>query len=339
MGRLLLHAPNVHVGGGLVLLKELLLALTFEEGWANLDKRAFELLCLPPKMDCNFVSPSLMGRLQAEFRLRHVARHDDLILCFHGMPPLLRVAGRVVVFQQNRNYLGLSPLSSFLGRTKVRVALERFICRSFKNHVNEYIVQTSSMQSAVKAWHGGNPIVRVIPFMDILVVESVSCADARKYDFIYVADGEAHKNHRNLLAAWILLAKEGIFPSLALTLGDSYNSLRREIDNANSTHNLNITNLGLLPHKKVLDLYHSGKALIFPSTAESFGLPLLEASHTGMPIVASELDFVRDVCQPTQTFDPNSPVSIARAVKRLWNIPTEPIEIGSAHDFLEVLLK
>ena len=28
----------------------------------------------------------------------------------------------------------------------------------------------------------------------------------RAGDFIYVADGEAHKNHRRLLAAWVLLA-------------------------------------------------------------------------------------------------------------------------------------
>ena len=39
---------------------------------------------------------------------------------------------------------------------------------------------------------------------------------------------------------------------------------------------------------------------------ESFGLPLLEASSIDLPIIASESDYVRDVCEPAQTFDPNS---------------------------------
>lgn len=334
MGRLLLHAPNVHVGGGLVLLKELLAAENLELAWANLDKRAGAALSLSSKIDCHFVSNSLIGRLSAEFRLKRAARSGDLILCFHGMPPLLSVPGKVIVFQQNRNYLGLSPLSSFSGRTKVRLALERFICKAFKNHVAEYVVQTPSMQSAVKAWHGGDPIVRVIPFMGRLTEETAPSTSGKKFDFIYVADGESHKNHHNLLTAWILLAKEGIFPSLALTLADRYAALRRDVEQANSMYRLNITNLGALSHEQTLNLYHTGKALVFPSTAESFGLPLLEASHIGMPIIASELDFVRDVCEPTQTFDPNSPESIARAVKRLLNIPAKPLVVRSASEFL-----
>ncbi len=58
-------------------------------------------------------------------------------------------------------------------------------------------------------------------------------------------------------------------------------------------------------------------ALIFPSKTESLGLPLIEAASAGLPIIASELDFVRDVCVPNETFDPYSSTSISRAVKRL----------------------
>ncbi|RYH16174.1 MAG: glycosyltransferase family 1 protein, partial [Alcaligenaceae bacterium] len=60
-------------------------------------------------------------------------------------------------------------------------------------------------------------------------------------------------------------------------------------------------------------------ALIFPSVAETFGLPMLEARAGQLPIIASERDFVRDVCNPQQTFDPASPHSIARAVLRFMD--------------------
>jgi glycosyltransferase involved in cell wall biosynthesis len=332
-----LHAPSVHVGGGAVLLKELLLVQENRATWVNLDARAAAFLTLPRPMECHFVQPSLFDRLKAEFRLRGTAQPGDIVLCFHGMPPLLPSRGRVIVFQQNRNYLGLNPLSSFSGRTRIRLAAERFICRYFKSHVDEYVVQTPSMLTALKAWHGGNPKVRVIPFRgDVVAHPSVRTAE-KTFDFIYVADGESHKNHKNLLAGWILLAQEGIFPSLVLTLPDRYAALLRQVREGIAAHNLRITNMGKLQHEQVLALYHDARVLVFPSMSESLGLPLLEAADAGLPVIASELDYVRDVCVPIQTFDPNSPVSIARAVKRFMNLRTPSLQVRSVAEFLAEL--
>ena len=36
--------------------------------------------------------------------------------------------------------------------------------------------------------------------------------------------------------------------------------------------------------------------LLFPSYDETFGLPLIEASSIGTPIVASNKDFVKEIC-------------------------------------------
>jgi glycosyltransferase involved in cell wall biosynthesis len=78
--------------------------------------------------------------------------------------------------------------------------------------------------------------------------------------------------------------------------------------------------------------------MIFPSILESFGLPLVEASLMGLPIISSELDYVRDVCVPVQTFDPHSPVSIARAVKRFLCLPISTVELHTAEEFWRALL-
>ena len=59
--------------------------------------------------------------------------------------------------------------------------------------------------------------------------------------------------------------------------------------------------------------------MIFPSLLESFGLPLIEAEYFSTPILAPELDYVRDVVKPHQTFDAQSPVSICSAVLRFLN--------------------
>ena len=78
--------------------------------------------------------------------------------------------------------------------------------------------------------------------------------------------------------------------------------------------------------------------MIFPSTSESFGLPLVEAAHLGLPILAPELDYVRDVCSPVQTFDPTSPLSIARAVKRFLKVPEPELSLRSQQEFWDELL-
>ncbi len=114
----------------------------------------------------------------------------------------------------------------------------------------------------------------------------------KKFDFVYVASGDAHKNHRTLLAAWRILAEEGKCPSLALTVdAKHYPALADQIHSSA----LPITNLGSLTPLQINALYISASALIFPSHCESFGLPLLEATQHGIPIIASERDYVRDV--------------------------------------------
>ncbi|MEY8216185.1 MAG: glycosyltransferase, partial [Colwellia sp.] len=85
-------------------------------------------------------------------------------------------------------------------------------------------------------------------------------------------------------------------------------------------------------------LYEASKALVFPSLRESFGLPLIEASSAGLPIIASELDFVRDVSCPVQTFDPSSPVSIARAIARFLEIRIESGVMNTPDSFVEMLI-
>ena len=77
---------------------------------------------------------------------------------------------------------------------------------------------------------------------------------------------------------------------------------------------------------------------IYPSTLESFGLPLLEARAAGLPIITGELDYVRDIVDPDETFDPNSPLSMARAVKRFLGRPERRLPADDAERFLERLL-
>ena len=96
-------------------------------------------------------------------------------------------------------------------------------------------------------------------------------------------------------------------------------------------------NIGELPNEKIWVLYKKSRALIFPSTIESFVLPLIKASKIGLPIIAAEKDYVRDVCTPKETFDPQSPLSISRAIKRFLKIHDPQIPQCDAAKLLKVI--
>lgn len=336
-GRLLLYAPNVHTGGGFVLLKALL------EDWpadkplvAWLDDRARGTMKLRTDARVVWVKASAGSRLGAEFSLAREGRASDTALCFHGLPPLLKQRAKIVLFQQNRNYFGEVDLTTFAWRTRQRLRYEQTLSRVFRHRVQTYWVQTPSMARNLRNWFGNDAVdVRVLPF--VLVHSSVEPHPNLAAEFLYVADGEAHKNHETLLKAWQILADQGLRPSLTLTLTPRDARLRHVVALATKNHDLNISDLGLLPHAQVLSLYGNARALIFPSLSESFGLPLVEARRAGLPIIASELDFVRDVCAPVETFDPKSAVSIARAVRRFMGVPEAPVDPRSPADFLQAL--
>ena len=156
--------------------------------------------------------------------------------------------------------------------------------------------------------------------------------------FFYPADGVGHKNHSNLLQAWQVLAERGLYPRLLLTLApaDWQRALRES--GADEYKLRAVENLGRISRQQVLAELRGSSALIFPSKAETFGIPMLEATAFGVPIIASERDFVRDVCTPAQTFDPDSPRSIARAAERFCAGDIKPATYFlSAEQFVEAL--
>jgi glycosyltransferase involved in cell wall biosynthesis len=336
--RLILYAPNIHIGGGLILLQALLSSWpATRQLIAFLDERASGVLTLPTNLVVIWVRAALHSRLQAEFKLSQVCNVVDTVFCLNSLPPTLSVRGKVIVFHQNRILLGFDSLRQFPLRVALRVSVERLIARFFRHRVDEYIVQTSTMAQNLTRWYAGNrpsitPLIRIQPFG----VEPISRRKAiapKKWDFIYVADGMVHKNHARLLEAWRNLATQGIRPILALTLRSGDAVAIAALNAFKAEGHSNVVNLGQLSHHELLASYEQASALIFPSLSESFGLPLIEAKSYGLPIIASELDFVRDVCLPEQTFDPYSDRSISRAVKRHLGLSDDIIKLRNATEF------
>jgi glycosyltransferase involved in cell wall biosynthesis len=340
--RVFIHATNVHQGGGQYLLEALLRELHGKtEFMFSLDDRMSIPLDISHKGQFKRVKPSAMQRLDAERWLAQSVTKEDVVLCFGNIPPLFKLRGHTVVFVQNRYLIDDAKLNDFRLMVRARIVMERLWLSKKMSNASEFIVQTPTMKRLLEIKTKGKVPVLVLPFVAEpngykRSVPQTGVQGGKKFDFVYVASGDPHKNHRRLVEAWCLLSSEGLFPSLCLTISEKDSAdLCFWIDEKKKQHGLRLENMGLLPHDQIKQLYCQVRALIYPSTFESFGLPLIEARQFGLAILAAELDYVRDLVEPEESFDPLSERSIARAVKRYMGIKEQPLALMNAAGFIK----
>lgn len=304
-------------------------------------------LCADSKHEIKSFGSGLYARVLSEISLLRQAKTEDLVLCFGSLPPLFWPKGKIFVFVQNKLVVDKVSLSSFPFRMKVSIQVQRIIFNLLLKRNSHLIVQSQTMHELMMAHRSSIDLDRIhlLPLVPsgllLKKIDRVKDVDVEisEKKFIYVASGDAHKNHLRLLSAWELLAKEDLYPRLLLTLSNKQDvELLDDINKMRLRFPVKIDNLGPLSHEQVMAAYKSADALIFPSLTESFGLPLIEANNANLPVIASESDFVRDLVVPVQTFDPLSIASIARAVKRYLGVPDLGARLLGPQEFLEKII-
>lgn len=344
--RTITYAPNIHKGGGIVLLKSLIQEWPVHIKFSGfLDSRAKELLEIPKNAEVIWVKNTIFSRLKSDYILARKSNHEDIVVTYHGIPPIFKLKSKLISFLQNRILIDNIHLADYSRKTRLRLIVERFLFKILHNRIDEFIVQSDTFKSQLICWfkkHSSSkkqpPLVTTMPFTAPIKFEGDDSKSKKQWDFIYVADGLPHKNHKKLLDSWLDLSKQEIFPSLALTLSPDETELLGVVEKLKSK-GLKIYNIGQQSHQEILQRYLEASALIYPSTIESFGLPLIEANSLDMPILASELDYVYEVCSPIQTFDPNSSKSITRAVMKFLKFNLVPQKIKTPSEFLSYIIE
>ena len=334
----IIYAPNVHQGGG----KSLLLDLIDNNRHDTLfiiDHRLYKKeVSLHLQKNIISIKSSLLNKIFIDYELRKYGRKRHSFLYFSNIPPIFGLRGKCSLFLQNRYLIERYSLKGLKAKVAFRILVERIWFRTFIKNVDQTIVQSRSMLDSLRKVMGKSSNIRVWPLMNPLQESSSSEAYDKRYDFVYIASAEPHKNHINLIAAWNKLARIKQFPSLILTFDPTlFPDVQNEVIRSTEVYGTRIKNLGSLDRKGVLNLYREAKYLIYPSKLESFGLPLLEAQNLGLKIVASELDYVRDLIDPEQTFDPHSSLSIMRAVERTSRNDIKRQKVYAADEFLKLV--
>lgn len=142
--------------------------------------------------------------------------------------------------------------------------------------------------------------------------------------FIYPAVTWPHKNHEVILRALQLLKRDRrLIPHACFTGALTEHrmvleKLAAELGIANQLHFL-----GFVSTDELQSLFSSAKAMLFPSKFEGFGLPVLEAFHTGLPVLCSRSSTLPEVAQDAALyFDADSQMELAELMTRVLHEPS-----------------
>jgi glycosyltransferase involved in cell wall biosynthesis len=135
---------------------------------------------------------------------------------------------------------------------------------------------------------------------------------------LYLGLRIAHKNVEGVIRAFLLLLDD--FPKLKLVIAGSRYSTPDMIDRWKGDPRL-MGRLIEIPDPSdddIARLFGGAKAFVFPSFAEGFGLPPLEAMASGAPVVCSDIPVFREVYGDAVLYvDPNRPEAIAEGVRKV----------------------
>ena len=148
---------------------------------------------------------------------------------------------------------------------------------------------------------------------------------------LYVGLRIAHKNVEGILRAFLLLLDD--FPELRLVVAGGRYTTPDVVDRWKADPRLK-DRLIEIPDPtdgEIARLLSGAKAFVFPSFAEGFGLPPLEAMAAGVPVVCSDLPVFREVYGDAVHYvDPTRPESIGDGVRKVLVEPEYAARLGGA---------
>lgn len=137
--------------------------------------------------------------------------------------------------------------------------------------------------------------------------------------FFYVGSIHPRKNLPRLLGAYARYRSGGGRP-VKLLIGGRFAWQTGEVAAAHAAnkYRLDIEFLGYVPADQLPRLLGAARALAYVSLFEGFGVPLLEAMHSEVPIITANVTSLPEVAGPAALLiDPTSEEAIAAALLRL----------------------
>lgn len=257
--------------------------------------------------------PNVISRLLECSLLANVFSGSSPLLVLGDMP--LRCNGPQILFLQNTLMFKKYNFNKYSINIKYKII--RLLFRSNLRFADKIILQSEAMKNDfLSIFPGKASLVHVVLNPAPTWIKAFQAKkNFTKYNpkfgvrLIYPARHYAHKNHKLLSQ----IEDPDLWPisNLILTIPENLNP------NPGVSW---IQCKGFLLQKSVVQEYYKADALLFLSQTESLGLPLIESMLVGLPVIAPDLPYVRNICgNEAIYYNSNDIKSLQQAVLELQN--------------------
>ncbi|MEZ0314467.1 MAG: glycosyltransferase [Myxococcota bacterium] len=269
-------------------------------------------------VECDTASSNTMARVAWNLGLSTIAakrQGASAFLCLaNGGVGASRVP--LLLFIQQSLPFSAEALRALPTRARWRVAAIREVMRRSARRADLVGVQTEVMRNAVvQAFDVPDARVRVFqaPPPSFPPVDEMLLAQLRaptRATLLYVGNTIAYKNLERLLDAFAGV-RSTTNARLLLASPDAF-----------STTQPGVEVLKLSTRGQLRAAYEASDLLVFPSLVETVGLPLLEAMSLGVPILAADRPYAREICgDAADYFDPTDVASLRDSIARMLADP------------------
>jgi glycosyltransferase involved in cell wall biosynthesis len=327
--RLLIDASNIKAGGGLTHLKELLHhadpeAFGFSE--VNVFAPSATLRQLPqrPWLEKEPVPALDKGLVSVwhwrTFTLPALVKQSSALLFIPGSGsssvPFVTMCQNLLPVQKHE-------MNRYAG-TKVwlRLRLLRWLHRSSYRKANGIIFLNDYCHKAVIS------DMKVSPKSTTIIPHGIHSRFLRQkssyswdgvFKLVYVSIIDVYKHQWNVAAAVMQLNQDG-YPVELVLVGPEYGPSRKRLDDVlhSGPESAHVKLMGKLDYQKLDTIYTQMDAVIYASTCETFGMTLLEAMASSMPIACSNRSSMPEMLRDAGVyFDPENIQAIKDAILTL----------------------
>ena len=311
---ILIDAIYINNGGGKILLDYLISQInkTNLEIHYLIDSRIENKHCKVVNGTFEYFPSNWL--LRKKYYLLNEKKYNK-VLCFANLPPNIKLDIPVFTYFHQPLFLKIESSLPFIKKSLFWI--KTIILSHILKNTDKWIVQSSLIKSKLSEKYKINLVnILIIPFYPSL--KKPQLVINREPIFLYVSNGEPHKNHKRLLEAFVLFYDNKNYGELHLTIEDTYVDLINEV-NRLKNHGYPITNHGFLSRESLSDLYAKSFFFIFPSLTESFGLGIVEALENGCIILGADRPYMHTICKPNIIFNPESIQDICNGMIKAIN--------------------
>ncbi len=310
----LIDALYINNGGGKILLDYLISQInnTNINVYYLLDARIQNKHCKVVNGTFEYVTSNWTVR--KKYYLSNKIKFNK-VLCFANLPPNIKLDIPVYTYFHQPLFLKIESSLPFI--KKAILWIKTKVLFSVVNNTDKWIVQSALIQSELsEKYMIKKENIYILPFYPPINISKT--INQREHIFLYVSNGEPHKNHKRLLQAFVLFFDKLKCGELHLTIENTYIDLVNDI-NKLKEQGYPIINHGFLSRENLSLLYAKSLFFIFPSLTESFGLGIIEALESGCIILGADRPYMHAICKPSISFNPESIEDMSNAMKNALN--------------------